>query len=270
MTTVQSFPFDVDPAPVVAALQQDGAVIIERLAASQLLDTIDAELEPHFASEGDKFKNDFNGYKTRRLSAILALSHHCAELIAHPLVLAVADAVLKPHCDSYRLGSTTAIEIQPGEANQTLHQDDDFYPMRIPHVEFQLGAMWALDDFTVENGATRVVPGSHWTARNNNGQEDDADNRALAHSVMPRGSLLLYFGSTWHGGGANTSDKPRAGLINTYALGWLRQEENQYLCVPRDIARSYPDRVQRLMGYQAHGQYLGVFPGDPDGYWYDA
>ena len=87
MTMVRSLPFDADPASVVAALQQDGAVIVERLAASQLLDTVDAELEPHFASEGDKFKNDFNGYKTRRLSAILALSHHSAELIAHPLVL---------------------------------------------------------------------------------------------------------------------------------------------------------------------------------------
>jgi ectoine hydroxylase-related dioxygenase (phytanoyl-CoA dioxygenase family) len=265
---VQAFSSEVDPTTVAAALQQDGAVIIERLAAPQLLETIDAELQPHFVSEGDKFKNDFNGYKTRRLSAILALSHHAAELIAHPLVLAVADAVLKPHCDTYRLGSTTAIEIHPGEADQTLHQDDDFYPIRIPGVEFQLGAMWALDDFTRENGATRVVPGSHWTRSNN--QQIKPVEGDIVQSVMPRGSLLLYFGSTRHGGGANASDKPRTGLINTYALGWLRQEENQYLSVPREIASSYPERVQRLMGYQSHGEYLGVYPGDPDGYWYDA
>ena len=270
MSMVQAFSAETDIATVVAALQQDGAVIVERLAASQLLEVIEAELQPHFASEGGKFKNDFNGYKTRRLSALLALSQHSAELIAHPAVLAVADAVLKPHCDTYRLGSTTAIEIHPGEAAQTLHQDDDFYPMRIPDVEFQLGAMWALDDFTVENGATRLVPGSHWTARGSDRHKSEAEERDLAQSVMPRGSLLLYFGSTWHGGGANTSDKPRTGLINTYALGWLRQEENQYLSVPRDIARTYPDRLQRLMGYQAHGEYLGVYPDDPDGYWYDA
>lgn len=270
MTGIQAFRSDVDPADVVAALQRDGAVIIERLAASPLLGSINTELQPHFSSEGDKFKNDFNGHKTRRLSALLALSKHSAELIAHPLVLAAADKVLKPHCDTYRLGSTTAIEIHPGEADQVLHQDDDFYPMRIPGVEFQLGAMWALDDFTVENGATRLVPQSHWTAGTADRKLGGTREEAVVQSVMPRGSLLLYFGSTWHGGGANTSDKPRTGLINTYALGWLRQEENQYLSVPRDIARTYPDQVQRLMGYQAHGEYLGVYPGDPDGYWYDA
>ncbi len=87
---------------------------------------------------------------------------------------------------------------------------------------------------------------------------------------MPPGSVLFYLGSTIHGGGANTTKAPRAGLINTYSLGWLRQEENQYLTVPREIADSYPDHVRRLMGYQAHGRYLGVYPGDPDGYWFDA
>ncbi|MEP6388783.1 MAG: phytanoyl-CoA dioxygenase family protein [Halioglobus sp.] len=270
MTMMQAFSNEVDPAAVVAALLQDGAVIVERLASTQLLDTISTELQPHFCAEGDKFKNDFNGHNTRRLSALLAISHHSADLIAHSLVLAVADAVLKPHCDNYRIGSTTAIEIHPGEAEQVLHQDDDFYPLRIPDVEFQLGAMWALDDFTLENGATRLVPKSHWTAPDNSHRGGEVQESDITQAVMPRGSLLLYFGSTWHGGGANSSDKPRTGLINTYALGWLRQEENQYLCVPREIARSYPDSVQRLMGYQAHGQYLGVFPEDPDGYWYDA
>jgi len=270
MTIVQTFSCEADAATIAASLQQDGAAIVERLAAPQILDAIGAELKPHFTLEGDKFKNDFNGYKTRRLSAILALSHHSAELIAHPLVLAVADAVLKPQCETYRLGSTTAIEIHPGEADQVLHRDDDFYPIRIPEVEFQLGAMWALDDFTIENGATRLVPQSHWTAKDRSKQECGAGECDTTQAVMQRGSVLLYFGSTWHGGGANSSDTPRTGLINTYALGWLRQEENQYLCVPRTVAESYPERVQRLMGYQAHGEYLGVYPGDPDGYWYDA
>ena len=87
---------------------------------------------------------------------------------------------------------------------------------------------------------------------------------------MPKGSLLLYLGSTFHGGGANQSDAPRSGLINTYSLGWLRQEENQYLTIPRDVADSYPEQIRRLMGYQAHGESLGVYPGDPDDYWFDA
>jgi ectoine hydroxylase-related dioxygenase (phytanoyl-CoA dioxygenase family) len=262
---IQTLPVNAAPVQAVGALRRDGAVIIEQLINTALIDRVSAELDPHFRAEGDKFCNDFNGHKTLRLSAILALSRSAAGLIAHPAVLAVADNVLKPHCENYRLGSSTAIEIQPGESHQVLHRDDDFYPLRFPGVEFQIGAMWALDDFTASNGATRVVPGSHWT-----GPLEDIEGADVVQAVMPKGSLLLYFGSTWHGGGANNSDQTRSGLINTYALGWLRQEENQYLSVPREIADSYPEAVRRLMGYQVHGQFLGVFPDDPDGLWYDA
>ena len=262
---LETLPAKCETDTAVAALIRDGGVIIDGVVETALVDRVSSELAPHYIAEGDKYHNDFNGYRTRRLGAILALSRASAELIAHQQVLQVADAVLGPHCENYRIGSTTAIELHPGEGHQVLHQDDDFYPTRIPGVEFQLGAMWALDDFTVENGATRVVAGSHWT-----GSVTDVDNAAVVQAVMPKGSLLLYFGSTWHGGGGNNSDKPRSGLINTYALGWLRQEENQYLSVPREIADSYPENLRRLMGYQAHGPFLGVYPDDPDGYWYDA
>jgi len=173
--------------------------------------------------------------------------------------------VLLPYCDSYRIGSCTAIEICPGEKDQTLHRDDDFYPMRIPNVEFQLSAMWALDDFTLENGATRVVPGS-----NDLRKIPDVEAADVVQAVMSRGSVLYYLGSTIHGGGANRSQSTRSGLITTYSLGWLRQEENQYLSIPRDVADSYPEHIRRLMGYQAHGKYLGVYPDDPDGRWFDA
>lgn len=250
---------------VLEALAHDGGVIVEGLAGDEVLDRIQAELQPHFEMEGAKFQNDFNGYKTRRLGAILALSRTSAELIAHPYVLSIADALLLPHCKCYRLGSATAIEILPGEGQQVLHQDDDFYPYRVPNVEYQFGAMWSFHDFTSVNGATRLVPGSHWT-----GQRESHTEADVVEAVMPKGSLLLYYGSTYHGGGANRDSAPRTGLINTYALGWLRQEENQYLAIPREIADSYPETLRRLIGYQAHGKYLGVYPGDPDERWYDA
>jgi len=123
--------------------------------------------------------------------------------------------------------------------------------------------MWALDDFTLDNGATRVAIGSH-------GKTDDHKESELTveQAVMSRGSVLFYLGSTVHGGGANTSASPRSGLINTYSLGWLRQEENHYLTIPRHVADKLPESVRRLMGYQSHGPYLGVYPGDPDGNWY--
>ena len=262
---LQTFAKTAPCEDIVAALRRDGGAIVAKQASDELVDAVKAELRPHFDREGHRFENDFNGYKTLRLGAILALSRSSAELIAHQRVMEIADALLKPNCENYRIGSCTAIEILPGEGDQGLHRDDSFYPIPIPGIEFQISAMWALDDFTEENGATRVVPGSHLQSD----FEVQADT-PVDQAVMPRGSVLYYLGSTHHGGGANRSAAPRSGLINTYSLGWLRQEENHYLAIPREIADSYPEPVRRLMGYQAHGRYLGVYPGDPDDCWYDA
>jgi ectoine hydroxylase-related dioxygenase (phytanoyl-CoA dioxygenase family) len=264
MSMIQALADDAELQAIVDLLMRDGAVIVRDVASAALVDTVNAELRPHYAEQGTSFENDFNGYNTLRLGAVLGLSRSSAELIAHPLVIAVADAVLLRHCENYRIGSTTAIEILPGEAEQVLHRDDDMYPLRIPGVEFQISAMWALDDFTLENGATRVVAGSQ-DLRDIGGIPDTDVEQA----AMGKGSVLFYLGATVHGGGANRSDRARSGLINTYSLGWLRQEENQYLAVPRAIADSYPEHVRRLMGYQSH-DVLGVYPGDPDGNWYQA
>ncbi|MEM1188505.1 MAG: phytanoyl-CoA dioxygenase family protein [Pseudomonadota bacterium] len=252
------------PEKLTQLLLRHGGLIVEQVADAWLLARISTELRPHYDEQGRDFENEFNGYRTLRLGAILALSRSSADLIAHPLVLAMADGVLLRHCLNYRIGSCTAIEILPGEKDQVLHRDDDMYPLRMPGVEYQLSAMWALDDFTLENGATRVVAGSHDLRGIESVEDGDVEQ-----AVMSRGSVLFYLGSTIHGGGANRSGAPRSGLINTYALGWLRQEENQYLAIPRDIADSYPEHVRRLMGYQSH-DVLGVYPGDPDGNWFDA
>ena len=173
-------------------------------------------------------------------------------------MLAVADRILLPNCINYRIGSNSGIEIYPGEARQVLHRDDSIYPLRMPDVEWQFSALWALDDFTIENGATHVVPQSHQMV-------DPTIVPASEESVqasMPKGSLLLYLGSVWHGGGANRSQRPRMGLINTYALGWLRQEVNQYLDIPPDVAARYPEHIRRLIGYQMHGDSLGYHRSD--------
>jgi ectoine hydroxylase-related dioxygenase (phytanoyl-CoA dioxygenase family) len=259
-TAIESFGPEVSSAEVVAALRRDGAVIVREQASKATLDAIQRELREPFDSIGDRDQHDFNGYKTLRVSAILAISPSSAELVAHPRVLDVADAILRPHCFSYRIGSLTAIEIHPGETDQHLHTDDVIYPIQIPGIEWQVSALWALDDFTAENGATRVVPGSHLRKT-----RIPQPPGTPVQAVMPRGSLLLYLGSTLHGGGANRSRAPRAGLVNTYALGWLRQEENQYLNVPREIAESYPDTIRNLLGYQRCGT-LGAYL-DADGNW---
>ena len=256
---------NVNTSDIVKVLMTEGGVIVANQVDEQLIDNIKTELRPHFEQQGEQFQNDFNGYKTLRLSALLALSPAAADLIIHPRILEVADAVLLPHCENYRLGSSTAIEIYPGEAAQELHQDDNCYPYRIPDVEYQISAMCALDDFTIENGATRILPGCNDIEALTKEHDDK-----VVQAVMTKGSVLYYLGTTIHGGGANRSNSPRSGLITTYSLGWLRQEENQYLSVPKKIADSYPEKVRRLMGYQSHGDILGVYPEDPDGHWFDA
>jgi ectoine hydroxylase-related dioxygenase (phytanoyl-CoA dioxygenase family) len=249
---------DVLPDTVVAALNRDGAVIIESIVGDATIDRIVDEFRPEFDRVGTAVQNDFNGYSTLRIASVLGCSPSSADLIAHPLVLAIADSILLPSCFSYRIGSNSGIEIHPGEARQVLHRDDTIYPLRMPGVEWQFSALWALDDFTIENGATHVVPNSHQLI-------DPSIVPASEDSVqaaMPRGSLLLYLGSAWHGGGANRSQHPRMGLVNTYALGWLRQEVNQYLDIPPDVAARYPEHIRRLIGYQMHGDDLGYHRSD--------
>ena len=162
------------------------------------------------------------------------------------------------------MGSTTAIEILPGEQAQVLHADDSCYPSHLLSFEAQISALWALDDFTMENGATRVVPREMGVTT-----PEEACEEHVVQAIMPKGSVVIYLGSTIHGGGANRSDAPRKAVVNTYCLGWLRQEENQYLTLTKEEVAAQSDEMRRMLGYQAHGPYLGVWPEDPDGLWYE-
>jgi len=242
---------------IAASLNWRGAVVIEACIPDALADQVSAELRPHFDRSGDEYYADFEGYKTLRLSEILMRSRSSAELIGEPLMLSVIDRILLPHCINYRIGSCTGIEIFPGETAQVLHTDAGIYPIHLPGVELQVSAMWALTDFTIDNGATHVLPASH------HGPPRSATTTAdhTVQATMSKGSVLLYLGSILHGGGANRTELSRMGLVNTYALGWLRQEENHYLAIPRDIADSYPERIRQLMGYQSYGPILGTYPG---------
>jgi len=264
---LEYFDPNASSADVIAALRRDGAVVVKNQIASKLADAVLAELREPFDKVGRNDESDFNGYTTLRVSGILAISPSSPDLVAHQRVLAVADDILLEHCINYRIGSLTAIEIHPGETEQTLHTDDAVYPIILPGMQLQISALWALEDFTEENGATRVALGSHKSDTHRFKTPEERFAGSIVQAVMPKGSLLLYMGSTWHGGGANRTDQSRATLINTYALGWLRQEENQYLNVPREIAEKQSDTIQRLMGYQMH-RTLGAFL-NSDGSWFE-
>lgn len=245
-----------DPAEVIRILERDGAVVIRDAVTREIADAVMDEFRDTFDSVGRKDESVFNGYKTLRISAPLTISKTSAVLLEHPLVLKICDSILLRHALTYQFGSLTAIEIHPGEGDQVLHTDDGIYPMKIPGIEWQISALWALHDFEEDNGATRVHLGSH---RRQSLKPKPATD--VVRALMTKGSVLLYLGSTMHGGGANRSNAPRACLINTYALGWLRQEENHYLNVPREVAAQYSQTIQNLLGYRACGA-LGQYMDD--------
>lgn len=239
-------------------------MIIERLLPQGVVAGLASDLRPEFDREGHLYQNQFNGHKTLRVGGVTKYSGHFPTLLLHPSILAIADAVLKPHCEVYQVGSTTAIEILPGEKAQVLHTDGACYPSHLLPFELQISALWALDDFTEANGATRVVPKSAGVQNPQLAREEH-----VVQAVMPSGSVVIYLGSTIHGGGANCSDAPRKAIVNTYCLGWLRQEENQYLTLSAEEVEAQSEAMQRMLGFQAHGPYLGVWPEDPDGRWFE-
>jgi len=209
-------------------------------------------LEPSLAATGTG-PDDFSGRATRRTGALIARSPSSRELVMHPLVLAAA-AVVLGHATNFQLHLTQAIAIDPGQPAQPIHRDQwafDFFPFPAGY-EVQCNTIWALTDFTEENGATRLVPGS------NHGDDRLVfADRDTEPAEMRRGSVLVYSGSVYHGGGANRSEATRIGLNITYDLAWLRQEENQYLSVPRDVAATLPVELLRLMGYDRGAYALG-------------
>jgi len=245
---------------VAAATLKDGAAIVMDLVPASLADTIADELRENMDTFGYRSQREFAGLKTNRCHHVLEQAPSSVAIIEHDMVMGVADAILLPHCESYQIGSITGIEICPGQGVQELHRDDTVYPVQLPGLEMQFGCMWSLTDFTEENGATQVVPGSH--RHISMGENVDISNNVQA--VMPKGSALFYLGSTMHGAGANRSDEARMGVITVYSLGWLRQETNQYLSVPWDIVRTYDERMRCLLGYTTHdrfGDRLGKYYG---------
>jgi ectoine hydroxylase-related dioxygenase (phytanoyl-CoA dioxygenase family) len=237
---------------VAAALGRDGYAVVEQLLTREEAAAKRAELT-RILTETPIGRNDFEGFKTRRIYALFAKTRAFDEPATHPLVLGVLDRVLGP---SYQLSAPVGIEISPGETAQVLHTDDGIYPIARPHQELVLNTMWALDDFTEQNGATRVVPGSHvWVDR----RPDASTPVELA--TMPAGSVMFFVSSVFHGGGANNSDRPRLGTILEYVVGWLRPQENHILAVPRETARTLPQRLQELLGYNIHPPFVGYVDG---------
>jgi ectoine hydroxylase-related dioxygenase (phytanoyl-CoA dioxygenase family) len=253
---IRHLPATASADEVGALLREEGGAIIDCLVPPATVDRVERELDPFLAATPFG-PDDFAGRRTRRTGALIARSASSRQLIVHPLVLGAVERVIG-HSSGFQLHLTQVISIDPGEPAQKVHRDQwafAFFPFPKGY-EVSCNTLWAMTDFTEENGATRLIPGSHRF-------EDrlELDGAETAPAEMKKGSVLLYTGSLYHGAGANRSRATRRGINLTYSVSWLRQEENQYLAVPLETARTLPVDLLRLMGY-SRGAYALGYVGD--------
>ena len=242
---------DVTVDGVVAAIKAEGYCIVERVLSKKQVREIKADLLDVLGTVPTG-RNDFEGYKTQRIYAVFAKTRMLDEPAIHPLITGVLDRVL----GYYQLSAPVGIYIGPGEVAQGLHRDDSVYPLPADFSTVLINTMWSFDDFTKANGATRLIPKSHkWTDRQPTGKEK------FVYAEMPAGSVMFYPGRTWHSGGANTTDKPRLGVILEYIQSWLRPQENHVLAVPREVVETLPEKLQELLGYNIFPPFLGNVDG---------
>lgn len=239
-------------------LMRQGYVIIPNAVSEREIDKVAAELAPHFEST-PKCEGDFYGWHTTRVGGLLSRAPSTQGLVLHREVLSIAERVLGPACDAVQLNLTQGVRVHPGERAQAPHRDEEMWPLAHKERPWLVNVIWALTDFTAENGATRLWPSSHVETLDRN-----IDPARAIPACMKRGSALIFLGALTHGAGANESAAPRDGIIISYCLGWLRQYENQYLTYPPEIVRSFPKALQELIGYRMHRPNLGGWHGrDP-------
>jgi hypothetical protein len=250
-----------EPDVDVDALERDGFLVLKNLLSEEMVEALARELEPWLQAT-PRCQGDFYGWKTTRLGGLLSKAATTQKLALYPRVLGIAQSMLKASCDCIQLNLTQVTRIHPGERAQVPHRDEEMWPPQGQIRPWLINVMWAVSDFTQENGATRLWPGSHRASL-----DRDLDSCASIAVEMPKGSACIFLGSLTHGAGANVSCAPRTGVIISYCLGWLRSYENQYLAYPRETARSFAPELLRLIGYQMHRPNLGGWEGqDPIAY----
>jgi len=242
----------IDLAPHHRALADDGYTIVEGLIKPAFAAELVTEVE-RLQSELHRTpdNNRFEGNRTTRTYNLLAHGPIWQEVATQPQVLELIEGVLDTE---FLVSSLASISIAPGESAQVIHADDQIHPIAKPHVATVCNSMWALTEFTEANGATRVVPGSH-RMQNPDYFEDPATIETIP-AEMSAGSVLVWHGSTWHGGGANTTaNDVRVGVAMNYCAGFIRQQENQFLGVPPEVVATFSPQLRQLCGF---GMYRGL------------
>jgi ectoine hydroxylase-related dioxygenase (phytanoyl-CoA dioxygenase family) len=232
-------------------IAERGYTVLERVIDPAVVDDLAADLiDIERRLDVRPAPNSFEGHATIRIYNLLVHGARYEAIPVHPTVLPIVEGVLDRGC---LVSSLSSISILPGERAQPIHADDQLIPLPKPHVPTVCNTMWALTDFTEANGATRVIPGSHLAT----GNPDYGQHYDSVAAEMPKGSVLVWNGSLWHGGGANTTDERRVGIAMNYCAGWVRQQENQQLGIPTDVAARFAPRLRQLVGYSVYHGLIG-------------
>ena len=263
--SIERFSSDVPTEKLVETLDRDGCAIVEGTLSEAHLSGLNADLDQLIEDTAPgvpnhiEFMQPFYGFETIRIDGLPGKSPTYVDFVEHDRLIEIADHYLQPHCAHYLLNTAQLIQIGPGETAQDLHRDDQAWMHHPKHAhadpfsqpQLEVEGLFALSDFTRQNGATRVVPGSHRWPLDRVPTKDE-----IAYAEMPAGSAVYYLGSTMHSGGANqTTDQSRRGMFTGFVVGWLRTEENFFLSTPIEAVRAMPERVQSLLGYDS---YLGI------------
>lgn len=247
-----------DGSPLVRShveqIAKRGYTILEDVIAPERVDAISEALLRLERDEAIRpAANEFEGSATIRIYNLLARARIFEEIPVHEAVLPVVAGVLDRGC---LISSLSSISILPGESAQPIHADDQLMPLPRPHPPLVCNTMWALTDFTEANGATRIVPGSHQRPDAPPYGDPSIQSQTVA-AEMRRGSVLVWNGSLWHGGGANQTDERRVGIAMNYCAGFIRQQENQQLGIPAETVRGFSKRLRQLVGYGTYHSLIG-------------
>lgn len=237
----------------IETLEKQGYIILPNLITDTKTAKLATELDQWF-DKTPACKGPFYGQgTTTRFGSLLRKTPTTQDIILHDAITPILDHFLAPYCDCYQLSLTQAVRIHPGAAMQPVHKDDLMYP-HAKENEWMINVIWAIDDFTEENGATRL-----WPAQTDHGGDFEYNMDDSIVAEMPKGSALVFLGSTRHCGGANISLAGRTAMIFSYSLGWLKQNENQFLAYPPEIAKDFSQDIQDLIGYRIHRPNLGGY-----------
>ncbi len=253
MPKLETLPATASPDEILAVLKRDGALILKDVLTKDQIAQVLTETMPYIDAT-EPGRDDFTGRKTTRTGALVARSAACRDMVANKTIVAAAESFIKPFGERIQLHLTQVIRIRPGQPKQQIHRDRWAWGTYLKNLEPQFNTIWAITDFTKENGATQVCPGSLDWADDYQPTDDQ-----IGYAEMSAGSVLVYSGGVFHGGGANVSNGDRIGINITYTLGWLRQEENQYLSCPPEIAKTLSPELQALIGYSLGSYALGYY-----------